>query len=366
MRYQAALLALLFPAALLAQEAAVPPLAKKSRAERFAARVQKAKERQKLVGVAAAMLVDRKIASCVYLGWADRERKLPVTAKTRFRWASISKSVTAMRAMQLVESGKLDLDRDIRSYLPSFPEKPHVITTRQLLGHLGGIVHYRNGKVIRSKREYKSEHPFADVVLALDTFQLSPLIAEPGTKYSYTTHGFMLVGAVLQKAGGMPFALQVQEQISKPLGMKSFEPDYQWKKLPHRAVGYRKLGALIVPSTNTDVSWKLPGGGYLSDLHDLARLGQAWLRKELLSDKSYAQMWTAQTLKSGKRTKYGLGFSVAKEKGQVGHAGAQEKTRSYLLVDPEGGFGVAIMTNSEYAKLRPLVRDLMKIAGSDE
>ena len=369
MLIRSALLALLLSVTLFAQEPpAASTAAEPTRAERFAERVRQAKEKQKLVGIAAALLVDRKVDSFVHLGWQDREKKIPVTAKTRFRWASISKSVTAMRALQLVEEGKLELDRDVRRYVPEFPEKPQVLTTRQLLGHLGGIVHYRNGRVIRTKRQYMREHPFADVVFALDTFKESPLVAPPGTRYSYTTHGYILAGAVVQKAGGKPFAEQVQKHIAKPLGMKSFEPDYQWRKLPDRAVGYRKLGPLIAPSTDTDVSWKLPGGGYMSGIRDLARLGQAWLRKELLSEESYAAMWTRQKLASGKSTSYGLGFSLrrAGEREQVGHSGAQEKTRTYLLIDPEGGFGVAVMTNSEYAKLGPLVRDLMLIAGTSE
>jgi serine beta-lactamase-like protein LACTB len=137
-------------------------------------------ESQQLVGLAMGVIVDGKVVHVRGFGFADREAKRPVDERTMFRWASISKPLTAMRAMQLVEQGKLDLDAEVREYVPEFPKKPHFITTRQLLGHLGGIVHYRNGVVIRSQVEYESPHPFADVVVALDTFKESPLIAEPG------------------------------------------------------------------------------------------------------------------------------------------------------------------------------------------
>jgi serine beta-lactamase-like protein LACTB len=341
---------------------------------------KKGMESQQLVGLAMGVIVDGKVVHVRGFGFADREAKKPVDERTMFRWASISKPLTAMRAMQLVEQGKLDLDAEVREYVPEFPKKPHFITTRQLLGHLGGIVHYRNGVVIRSQVEYESPHPFADVVVALDTFKESPLIAEPGTKYAYSTHGFILAGAVVQKAGGAPFAEQIREHIAAPLGMKSLRPDYQWEKIPGRAVGYRKQGKEIVRSTDTDVSWKLPGGGYISDIRDLSKLGAEWTQRRLLKPESYAELLTPQRTKGGKRTNYGLGFAlrptrvsatgpgsganpsgpVRVSKLQFGHSGAQEKARSYLWVDREERLGIALMSNSEYAKLAPLVQDLMK------
>ena len=156
-----------------------------------------------------------------------RSRVDPAT--TQFRWASISKPVTAIAALQLVEKGLLDLDADVRTYVPEFPEKDFKITARQLLCHQAGIVHYDNGKVVPTEKKYKEAHPFADVVTALDTFKESPLLSVPGEKYSYTTHGFILLSAVVQRAGKEKFADQVHTRIAKPLGMSGFRPDYEWE-----------------------------------------------------------------------------------------------------------------------------------------
>ncbi|MEZ6015592.1 MAG: serine hydrolase domain-containing protein [Planctomycetota bacterium] len=311
---------------------------------------------QGLVGLAVGVVREGRVAHELYFGLADRANEQPVAAHTLFRWASISKPVTAVAALQLVESGALDLDRDVREYVPEFPEKPWPISARQLLCHQGGVVHYTNGEVVRTKREYEAEHPFEDLVVALDMFKESPLIAQPGTTYSYTTHGFMLLGAVVQRAGGAPFAAQVQSRIAAPAGMMTFRPDYQWLELPHRAVGYVRVGERVLPSTNTDVSWKLPGGGYVSTVGDLARFVAALMGDTLLPRRALDRMWTAQRTADGAATSYGLGFGVARVDGRlrVAHTGSQEKTRTLMQFFPDERVGLVLMTNSEWARLGPV------------
>src|SRR5207249_3472495 len=122
-------------------------------------------DKQKLVGTAVGVIVDGKVAYLKGYGFADRESMGEVDpAKHSFRWASCSKMVTAVAALQLAEAGKLDLDADVRTYVPEFPDKGVKITARQLLCHQGGIVHYANGKVVTTETKYTVEHPYADVV----------------------------------------------------------------------------------------------------------------------------------------------------------------------------------------------------------
>ena len=167
--------------------------------------------KQSLVGAALGIIVDGEIAYLKGYGLEDRENKIPVTRKTLFRWASISKSLTSVAAMQLYEKNLLDLHKDVRSYVPEFPDKNTLVTTRDLLCHQGGIVHYTNGKVIKTERQYDTPNPFESVILALDTFKDSPLVNQPGEKFSYTTHGYILLSAVIERAGGESFASQVEK-----------------------------------------------------------------------------------------------------------------------------------------------------------
>ena len=323
---------------------------------------------QKLVGLAIALIQDGEVSYVQGYGLEDREAGVPVSEETMFRWASISKPVTAVLAMQLVDDAKLDLDANVRTLVPEFPEQSYngeqvTVTSRQLLCHQGGIVHYTNGPVIVTPREYESEHPFEDVVLALDKFRESPLVNAPGEAFSYTTHGYMLLGAAVQRAGNEKFADQAKSRVFDPLGMATMQPDYQWIEIPHRAVGYRLRRGEPVRSTNTDVSWKLAGGGFISTVGDLARFGAGLMSEKLLPEETREKMWTRQQTASGETTGYGLGFNVARfnQQRQVGHTGAQEKTRTALFLLPDSKLGVAIMTNSENANLRPVANEILQL-----
>ena len=338
-------------------------------------------KRQELVGLAVGVIMDGRVVYTQGYGWADREKQVPVTRATMFRWASISKSLTAVAAMQLWERKQLELTTDVRRLVPEFPAKAAPITLRHLLCHQGGIVHYTNGKVVVTVRRYEQPNPFENVLMALDTFKHSPVVNAPGEKFAYTTHGYILLSAAVERAGKQKFANQVRDRIAKPLGMKSLQPDYQWRDIPHRAVGYRKRDGEIVPSTNTDVSWKLGGGGYISNIDDLAKFAIGLLHHNLVQKDTARKMWTPQKLNNGKFTSYGLGFSIAQyHEGKlgkwqptkldhpapppitlVGHGGSQEKTRTRLLIIPGQNVGVVVMTNSENGDSTKLAGRLLKV-----
>lgn len=346
-----ALLALLIPSAAVAQPA---PYAKADKADAAAAVVI---AKQELVGTAVVVIDGGAIAWAKGYGHADREAGVAVEpAATQFRWASVSKPVTAIAALQLVEKGLLDLDADVRKYVPEFPDHGERITVRQLLCHQGGIVHYTNGTVVKTERKYADPHPFADVVTALDTFKESELVNKPGEKYAYSTHGYILLSAVVQRAGKQRFAEQVKTRIADPLGMTGFRPDYEWEDIPNRAAGYlKKVGPVVrrPAGPNDDVSWKLGGGGYTSPATALAAFGVGLLNRKLVNEKTEALMWTP-TRPTGENADrpYGLGFALGTTPGGVkwvGHGGSQAKTRTSLMLDPAGKRGVAVMTNSEWA-----------------
>ena len=324
--------------------------------------VQSEMERQKAVGVAIGVIQNGKIIHTSGYGWADQEKMIPVQRGTMFRWASISKPLTAVAAMQLVEQDQLDLDADIRLVVPEFPDKGKRITMRQLLGHLGGIVHYRNGPVVKTSRTYGESHPHKDVVLALDRFKESPLVAEPGAEFAYTTHGYILASAVIQRSGKQPYHLQVRDRVTRPLKLNTLQPDYQWQSIPGRAVGYRRKDGKIVPSRDTNVSWKLGGGGWISNIGDLASFAEALMTDELVSAESRKIMWTRQRNAEGKQLTYGLGFGISGsgDSMRITHSGSQEKTRTRLTIYPEQGHGVVIMTNSEYADPEQFTKAIYK------
>ncbi len=335
-----------------------------NRADRVRALVTEEAERQKLVSISVAVAHAGVIVLEEHVGFEDREAGITTSPRTMYRWASISKPVTAVAAMQLVDAGKLDLDTDVRTLVPEFPEKPWTVTPRLLLCHQGGIVHYRNGEVIKLPRPTTPENPYEDVILALGTFKESPLVCEPGTKYSYTTHGYILLSAAVERAAGVKFWPLVQEKIARPAGMTSFRPDYQWETIDNSAVGYRKgKDGDVVRSTDTDVSWKLGGGGFISTVGDLSRFSIALIDGKLVKPETLGVMSTKQALKDGGATNYGLGLGVGKlaDKAIVFHSGSQEKTATFLLMVPGERLSVAVMCNTEGASLGKLSREVVKV-----
>jgi CubicO group peptidase (beta-lactamase class C family) len=306
-------------------------------------------DRQKAVGLAVGIIRDGKVVYVKGYGFADRENQIPASTKTMFRWASISKTLTAIAAMQLVEKGELDLNADVRTLVPEFPDTGTPITVWDLLCHQSGIVHYSNGPVVRTQRSYDSPHPFESVIIALDTFKDSPLLFKPREKYSYSTHAYILLSAVVERAGQKRFTDQVSERIIQPLKLDSLQPDYQWIKIDNRAVGYKLTDGSPMPSTDTDVSWKLGGGGYISTVGDLADYAAAIVNGKLLKKETWSLVSTVQSTSDGKPTPLGLGFFVdgAGPKLRLAHDGSQEKAKTRMVLYPIQRSAVVVMSNSE-------------------
>jgi CubicO group peptidase (beta-lactamase class C family) len=325
----------------------------KAQGETIDASLRLEMEKQRVAGLAIGIIRNGEIVYLNGYGWADAENKVPVGPKTMFRWASISKTLTAVSAMQLAEKKLLDLDADVRNYVPEFPDKGTVITSRQLLSHQSGLPHYDKWKVKLSTNQTLQEHPFADVVTALDTFKDAPLLFTPGDKYSYSTFGYMLLSAVVERAGKQKFADQIKERVIQPLRLTTLQPDYQWVPIEGRAVGYRMKGMDVVPSKDTDVSWKLGGGGYISNIEDITRYAQGLIQAKLLSVPTFATMWQPQQTNKGETTSMSFGFGAqieANNRLKVWHNGLQEKSSCRLVLYPREGLGVVVMSNSEYAE----------------
>ena len=331
--------------------------------------VQMEANRQNAVGVAVGVLVDGKIAFYSSTGYQDRKARIPVSRSTMFRWASISKSLTAIALLQLAEKDQLSLDQTVNQFLHHYPPqqtndgKSHDITLEQLLTHQAGIVHYTNGIVKGTPRSYIRPHPARHVQLALNDFNQSLLLNVPGTAYSYTTRGYILLSAIVERAAGRPFHVQVDRMIAKPLAMNTLQPDYHWKRIPNRAVGYRKSATgEIVTSSDTDVSWKLGGGGFISNIEDLAKFAEALLQRKLVSQETQTMMFTPQPIADGTLTNYGLGFQSMELNGRqtIGHGGSQEKTKTRLAIDLELNNGVVVMSNSEYVDTAQFAEVILK------
>lgn len=294
-------------------------------------------------------------------GYADVRAGTRADAKTRYRWASISKPVSATIAHRLASAGTVDLSADVRELVPEFPAKRWPVTLRDILCHQSGITHY-SGAVL-TEAAYDSAFPFVDPVVALDRFKESPLKFEPGTKTSYSTHAWTLLAATLARAADKPFDALIQEHVAGPLSLETLAPDRIWEEVPHRTRGYHRCGQLVVQSVPDDISWKLAGGGLISTAGDLARFGLGLVDGQWLDAEAYARLTTRQATQDGTATQYGLGIRVGDQDGELtlSHSGSQNETATFLVVDPARKLAVAVMCNTYRTNVTDLGRSLLAI-----
>jgi CubicO group peptidase (beta-lactamase class C family) len=294
--------------------------------------------------VSVAVVKDGKLAWTAAFGFSDLENFVPAKTSTMYRLASISKPITATAVMQLVQSGKIDLDAPARKYCPAYPEKPQVVTTRELLGHLAGVRHYKNSEENKSTRHYSS------VVEALEFFKSEPLELDPGSKFHYSTFGFSILGCEVEGASGISYMDYLARHVFQPAGMQHIRADDTYAIIPNRARGYRiSESGEVVNTFLADTSNKIPGGGLISTATDLADFAIATMSGLLLTRSTEEQMWSPQKTRDGESTHYGLGWGIEDWKGtrKVAHSGGQPGTSTDLVMLPKRGTAVAVMCNIE-------------------
>ena len=276
-------------------------------------------------------------------GRADLENDVPAKPESSYRMASVTKPMTAVGVLTLVEEGRIDLDAEVQEYVPYFPRKEHPITVRQLLGHLGGISHYRD---YDAEGHFKEPKTTRESIAVFEDFEL---VAEPGTRYGYSTYGYNLLGAVIEAASGRSYGDYMTEHVWRPLGMGSTRMDDPRALIPHRVVGYELLGGELARSEYLDVSSRFAGGGTRSTVPDMLRFAKGLDEGKLLSDETRSRMWTALSTREGLNVGYGFGWSTSTGNGRflVGHGGSQAETKTYLLVAPHLDFAVAVASNFE-------------------
>jgi CubicO group peptidase (beta-lactamase class C family) len=306
-------------------------------------------------GMAVAVAVDGKLVWAEGFGFADLEQCVPASPKTKFRIGSTSKPLTAAAAMLLYEQGRLDLDSPIQRYVPAFPDKGYVITTRQLLGHLGGI----RGYTVADGND-ENRDAYHSVTESLKRFKDDPLIAPPGTKWKYSAYGYVLISAAIEGASGQDFLSFMHDRVFLPLGMYDTAADENNKILSNRARWYNlRSDGTYRNSPYADLSYKWAAGGFLSTVEDLVRFGSALLKPGFLKQDTLALIFTPQTTINGEKTraKYGLGWEIHDsgdpDPGGHGavrrfeHTGGAVGSSSALIIYPDQKLVIAWLQNSD-------------------
>ena len=305
-------------------------------------------------GASICVVRDGQVVWSHASGFADLEQKVPVSAETRFRIGSVSKSLTSVAIGRLVQDGQLDLDSPVQRYAPSFPVKRYPITVRQVAGHLAGIRHYLTG-------EFENREHYGTVSEGLAIFAADSLLFQPGTEFSYTSYGYNLLGAVIEGASGRSYLEYMRDAVLMPAGMTHTSPEHPDSIIPNRGRYYTRADSTgpILNAPYVDNTYKWPSGGYLSTAEDLARFGDRLLRGQVLRPETVESLWTSMRTSNGTPTEYGIGWTVERDsvgRRRVRHAGGSVGGTAHLIIYPEERLVVAVLVNSDYTFINAIAR----------
>lgn len=312
---------------------------------------------KQIPSVSAGLLIDGEIKWLKSVGYSDIENKVLATEESLYRIASISKPITAIAIMQLWEKGLINLDLDIRRYLPYFPEKKYKFTVRQLLNHTSGIRNYKEG-------EFDSKKYYPTTREALKVFEYDSLMFEPGTKYLYTSLGYTILAAIIEEVTKISFKDYINENIFRTAGMLSSRIDKHRELVPFRARGYEKDSEYnLVNAPLADLSIKVAGGGFLSNSKDLLHFAKALLENKLVDGATLKIMTGKTRLKNGSFINYGLGFSLDFENDTLkyfSHAGAGTGFSSLLIISPSARNAAVHLINIRDINLQNPAKDILE------
>lgn len=304
--------------------------------------------RNNIPGASVAIVKDNKRVFARGYGMADMENFVPATPATIFRLASVSKPITAVAVMQLVEQGKIDLNAPVQKYLPQFPKKKYPVTVKQLLSHTSGIRHYQGNEFLLNKA-------FASYDDALTIFQEDSLMHKPEVQQTYSTYGYTVLGAIVESVTGMSFIDYLKQNIFEPANMdQTFEDDPR-KIIAQRSENYDTIaGGIVVNSLPVNTSYKVPGGGLISNAYDMSNFLVALQQDKLLKKETWKHMTTETKTSGGEPTHYGLGWILGippfpgfpNLPNAVWHGGVQQGSTTAILMLPEEKAGVVLLSNS--------------------
>jgi CubicO group peptidase (beta-lactamase class C family) len=311
--------------------------------------------------ISAAVSINGKLVWSGASGWSDIENRTPVTTNTQFRIGSTSKALTGTALARMFDANVIDLDNSIAVYMDNLPNNTWKnITSRQLSSHMAGLPHYKeNTDYLGLYKTLTLSTRYEEVEQSLSIFDSSELLFEPGTQFSYSSLGTVLLSSVMENAANTPYLEIMNKQVFEPLKMNATMAEFQGENSSNLAKFYwnnKGKTNQVRQWRAVDLSHRLAGGGFISTSSDLVKMGNAFLDDEFISAKTRKVFWTPQTLPDGSETPngYALGWRVLTKKiddeiGEItfaNHGGVSRGAQSWLMVIPEHNISIAVNINS--------------------
>lgn len=293
-------------------------------------------------GAAAIVVRKNQVLLRKGYGMADLELKIPIEPDMVFRLGSVTKQFTATAILMLEERGKLAVTDPITKFLPDYPTHGHEITIEHLLTHTSGIRSYTSMPEWQAlwRKDFKLDE-------LIDFFKNQPMDFAPGERWLYDNSGYILLGAVVEKASGQSYEQFLRNNIFDPLGMKHSYYDHTEQIIPRRVKGYQRTAQGYENAPYLSMTQPYAAGSLASSVDDLATWNSAVWGNKLLKKETMAKAHRVYRLKDGRPTGYGYGWMIASYEGHrtVEHGGGIHGFATYVLSMPDDDIFVAILTN---------------------
>jgi D-alanyl-D-alanine carboxypeptidase len=294
---------------------------------------------------AASVAVVRGRDTLVFGGWglADRVGHVAATAETSYRIGSITKQFTAAAVLKLVDGGHLLLDDAIGQHLPDLPARWHRLTIAQLLNHTSGVP-----EVTRAGRRWTENSadsvPPEELIAAVSRDRLD---FTPGTKYSYSNTGYIILGMLLEKMHSRPYAQVLRDELARPLGLSYTRYCEDEPGGNGQALGYERTGEQFERATYRNIARPFSAGAVCSTVGDLVKWNRALHGGKVVNPASYRLMTTPQ----GAAASRGYGFGLFVQHSSFDrviliHGGSIFGFRSVAVWIPSDSIGVTVLTNT--------------------
>jgi D-alanyl-D-alanine carboxypeptidase len=327
--------------------------------DRYVAAEVKAK---KFVGLSLALVRDGRLVLAKGYGESSREQHTPVDSDTAFAVGSITKQFTCAAALQLADEGKLSLDDKVARYFPKLARAAD-ITLADLGAHVSGYPDYYPLDFLdeRFQKPIKADD-------LLSKWAGGNLDFEPGTRWSYSNTGFVLLGRVLEKVTMEPLAVLFEQRFFTPLHLlhASYQPKAGTKGL---AQGYESFAlGEPTPAPREGEGWLGAAGAIYASAKDLAVWDLALMASKVLKPESMQQMTTPRVLADGRSTGYGCGLFVGQQNNETiySHGGEVNGFLATNTMVPRTHSAVVILSNDLGSGPFALRQKLVKLLLQDD
>lgn len=298
----------------------------------------------------------KKILTRSY-GYANLEKKVPVSSQQNFRLASVTKQFTATAILQLVHRGKLSLQSNLAEIFPEFPAYGKGITVQHLLTHTSGIADYEDYVADTAMNPQIMDKGVLDIVMKLDTVYFNP-----GEKYRYSNTAYALLALMVEKYSGLSFDGYLQQFIFRPLDMKQTLAYINGvNEVKHRAYGYTQQDGQWKLKDQSSTSAVLGDGGIYSSVEDLYKWDQSLYANKILPAELKQEAFAYHRLNNGDTVHYGFGWHLKKSptgKQVIYHTGSTSSFRNIIYRIPSEKTTIILLTNRNF----PLEEDMIGLA----